>query len=152
MNNKTLPEGLHPETLAVREAVERSQWGEHCEALYMTSSFVQPDADSETRFAAIWQATRDMFVDSSSRVKASDILTRWTAAPFGVKAGIQPVLLSAFLLAHQSNVAVYKDGMFIPRLTDADIDEAMSGNICRCATYTRIRAAIKLASGQKTEA
>ncbi|MES3029263.1 MAG: (2Fe-2S)-binding protein [Pseudomonadota bacterium] len=36
--------------------------------------------------------------------------------------------------------------------TDADIDEAMSGNICRCATYTRIRAAIKLASGQKTEA
>lgn len=85
--------------------------------------FVQPDADSETRFAAIWQATRDMFVDSSSRVKASDILARWTTAPFGVKAGIQPVLLAAFLLAHQSNVAVYKDGMFIPRLTDADIDE-----------------------------
>ena len=39
-----------------------------------------------------------------------------------------------------------------PKPTDADIDEAMSGNICRCATYTRIRAAIKLASGQKTEA
>jgi isoquinoline 1-oxidoreductase subunit alpha len=36
--------------------------------------------------------------------------------------------------------------------TDADIDEAMSGNICRCATYVRIRAAIKKASGQKTEA
>ena len=33
--------------------------------------------------------------------------------------------------------------------TDADIDAAMSGNICRCATYTRIRAAIKRASGQK---
>jgi isoquinoline 1-oxidoreductase alpha subunit len=39
-----------------------------------------------------------------------------------------------------------------PRPTDADIDEAMAGNICRCATYTRIRAAIKLASGQKSEA
>jgi isoquinoline 1-oxidoreductase subunit alpha len=39
-----------------------------------------------------------------------------------------------------------------PKPTDADIDAAMSGNICRCATYTRIRAAIKLASGQKTEA
>ena len=36
--------------------------------------------------------------------------------------------------------------------TDADIDAAMAGNVCRCATYTRIRAAIKLASGQKTEA
>jgi isoquinoline 1-oxidoreductase subunit alpha len=32
------------------------------------------------------------------------------------------------------------------RPTDADIDAAMSGNICRCGTYTRIRAAIKRAS------
>jgi isoquinoline 1-oxidoreductase alpha subunit len=30
--------------------------------------------------------------------------------------------------------------------TDADIDEAMAGNICRCATYVRIRAAIKQAA------
>ena len=30
--------------------------------------------------------------------------------------------------------------------TDADIDAAMTGNICRCATYTRIRAAIKRAA------
>jgi len=29
-----------------------------------------------------------------------------------------------------------------PKPTDADIDDAMSGNICRCATYVRIRAAI----------
>ncbi|MDN7581610.1 isoquinoline 1-oxidoreductase, alpha subunit [Burkholderia orbicola] len=32
-----------------------------------------------------------------------------------------------------------------PHPTDADIDGAMSGNICRCGTYTRIRAAIRLA-------
>jgi isoquinoline 1-oxidoreductase alpha subunit len=32
------------------------------------------------------------------------------------------------------------------RPTDADIDSALSGNICRCATYPRIRAAIKRAS------
>jgi isoquinoline 1-oxidoreductase subunit alpha len=36
-----------------------------------------------------------------------------------------------------------------PKPTDADIDKAMAGNICRCATYVRIRAAIKRASGQK---
>ena len=33
-----------------------------------------------------------------------------------------------------------------PNPTDADIDAAMSGNICRCGTYPRIRAAIKQAS------
>jgi isoquinoline 1-oxidoreductase alpha subunit len=31
----------------------------------------------------------------------------------------------------------------IPRPTDRDIDQAMNGNICRCAAYVRIRAAIK---------
>ena len=36
-----------------------------------------------------------------------------------------------------------------PKPTDADIDSAMNGNICRCGTYGRIRAAIKRASGEK---
>jgi len=36
-----------------------------------------------------------------------------------------------------------------PKPTDADIDKAMSGNICRCGTYPRIRAAIKQAAGTK---
>src|SRR6201993_2836863 len=36
-----------------------------------------------------------------------------------------------------------------PKPTDADIDDAMSGNICRCGTYTRIRAAIKKAAAQQ---
>ncbi|QUD86255.1 (2Fe-2S)-binding protein [Phenylobacterium montanum] len=35
-----------------------------------------------------------------------------------------------------------------PKPTDDDIDQAMSGNICRCGAYQRIRAAIKDASGQ----
>ena len=34
-----------------------------------------------------------------------------------------------------------------PKPTDADIDSAMSGNICRCGTYTRIRKAIHRAAG-----
>jgi isoquinoline 1-oxidoreductase alpha subunit len=34
-----------------------------------------------------------------------------------------------------------------PKPSDADIDKAMSGNLCRCGTYPRIRAAIKQASG-----
>ncbi|MFN7949366.1 MAG: (2Fe-2S)-binding protein [Blastocatellia bacterium] len=36
-----------------------------------------------------------------------------------------------------------------PAPTDADIDAAMKGNICRCGTYQRIRQAIKQASNQK---
>lgn len=35
-----------------------------------------------------------------------------------------------------------------PKPTDTDIDDAMSGNICRCGTYNRIRAAIKSVAAQ----
>ncbi len=34
-----------------------------------------------------------------------------------------------------------------PKPTDAQIDEAMAGNLCRCGTYVRIRKAIKQAAG-----
>jgi len=37
-----------------------------------------------------------------------------------------------------------------PRPTDAQIDEAMAGNVCRCGTYQRIRAAIKSAAGVRS--
>jgi isoquinoline 1-oxidoreductase alpha subunit len=36
-----------------------------------------------------------------------------------------------------------------PHPGDADIDRAMAGNICRCGTYSRIRAAIKQAAGRR---
>jgi aerobic-type carbon monoxide dehydrogenase small subunit (CoxS/CutS family) len=34
-----------------------------------------------------------------------------------------------------------------PKPSDADIDDAMTGNLCRCATYLRIREAIHRAAG-----
>lgn len=44
-------------------------------------------------------------------------------------------LMSAAALLHET-----------PKPTDEDIDNAMSGNVCRCGTYQRVRAAIKRAS------
>jgi O-succinylhomoserine sulfhydrylase len=49
---KPLPEGLGRDTLAVREGLPASAWGENSEALFLTSSFVQPDAETAVaRFA-----------------------------------------------------------------------------------------------------
>ena len=44
-----LPEGLRPETLAVRTAMAPSQHGENSEGLFLTSAFVQPDAETSAR-------------------------------------------------------------------------------------------------------
>jgi O-succinylhomoserine sulfhydrylase len=48
MSDKKKPT-LHRDTLAVREAVERSQYGENSEALYLTSGYVQPSAEAGAR-------------------------------------------------------------------------------------------------------
>ena len=46
---KPPPRPLHRDTLAVREAVARSQYGENSEALYLTSGYVQPTAEAAAR-------------------------------------------------------------------------------------------------------
>ena len=55
------------------------------------------------------------------------------------------IMSAAALLAAASAVESAAAALLVTNQTptDADIDRAMSGNICRCATYVRIRAAIK---------
>ncbi|RZL85871.1 MAG: O-succinylhomoserine sulfhydrylase [Variovorax sp.] len=49
MTDRSLPPGLHRDTLAVRTALEHSQYGENSEALFLTSGFVQSDAATSAR-------------------------------------------------------------------------------------------------------
>jgi O-succinylhomoserine sulfhydrylase len=52
LKKKELPPGLHRETLALRASIEPSQYGEHSEAIFLTSGFVQPDSETMAhRFA-----------------------------------------------------------------------------------------------------
>lgn len=85
--------------------------------------FCEPSAASPKGFAYLWKATRQLFSDANARVSVNAIYDRWRKV--GMKQGILPVFLTAFLLVHKANIAVYKEGMFIPRLSDADIDECL---------------------------
>jgi energy-coupling factor transporter ATP-binding protein EcfA2 len=87
--------------------------------------FMQPSDGFAQGFEPLWQATRALFSDANARVGAHEIFALWCAPPFGMKRGIQPVILTAFILAHKANIAVYKDAMFVPWLTDFDIDECL---------------------------
>jgi hypothetical protein len=88
-----------------------------------TWGFYPPDSKHAKSFDAMWKAARSKFVNASARIAVTDIHDLWADKPFGLRQGAVPVLMAAFLLAHKGNLAVYKDGIFIPRLGDADIDE-----------------------------
>ncbi len=49
MTQRNLPDNLHRDTLAVRVAIDPSQYGENSEALYLSSGFLQPDAETAAR-------------------------------------------------------------------------------------------------------
>ena len=90
-----LPEGLRPETLAVRTALAPSQHGENSEGLFLTSSFVQPDAEtSARRFAQMEDFT---YARTSNPTVRS--LEQRLAAMEGAEAGITTSTgMSAILL------------------------------------------------------
>ncbi|CAG75775.1 putative ATP-binding protein [Pectobacterium atrosepticum SCRI1043] len=85
--------------------------------------FTPPKGGKNSSFSALWEKTHKVLQNKSTITPASDIHALWAAPPFGLKKGAMPIILMAFLLAYKGNIAVYKDGVFVPNITDADIDE-----------------------------
>ena len=115
MTEKSLPPGLHPDTLAVREAVERSQWGEHSEALYLSSSFVQSDcASSARRFANeeagyTYSRTANPTVTSFERRLAA---MEGTECAVATSTGMSAILLVALTVLKAGDHVVCSQSMF----------------------------------------
>jgi len=82
-----------------------------------------PDELHGTTLIRLWDETRKLFSDPSKRVEAVEIDRLWSSEPYGIRYGVRPILMTAFLLAHKGNIAAYKDGMFVPCLNNADLDE-----------------------------
>jgi len=80
-----LPDDVRLDTLAVREGLPRSQWGENSEALFLTSSFVQPDAASA---AARFANEEDAFIYSRFTNPTVTMMERRLAALEGAEACI----------------------------------------------------------------
>lgn len=90
-----------------------------------TWQFTPPGNKVAGDFLSLWRKTKTLFLDASILVGVREIYSLWSAPPFGIKQGVLPVVLTAFILAHKSHIAVYKDGMFVPKISDFDIDECL---------------------------
>lgn len=74
-------------------------------------------------FLPLWDATKKLLMEAPALLSVIDIEKLWSQPPYGMRSGLMPVYFTAFVLANRGNLAVYKDGVFIPELTDADFDE-----------------------------
>jgi hypothetical protein len=71
----------------------------------------------------LWLATKSFLLEDDSRKKLSQLYELWANPPYGLRAGVMPVLAMAFFLANRSALALYVDGAFTSELSEAMIDE-----------------------------
>ncbi len=115
MNERPLPPGLHRDTLAVRTALEPSQYGENSEALFLSSSFVQPDAEtSARRFAGTeegftYTRTSNPTVTSFERRLAA---LEGTEAAIGASSGMGAILMMCMGLLKSGDHVVCSRSVF----------------------------------------
>ena len=72
-------------------------------------------APTDEKLKAVWDHI-ELFLDSTELAAKSldDLRQELTAAPYGVKEGVIPVLLLLVILIHQSEISVYEDGTYTP--------------------------------------
>ena len=115
MTLKKLPDNLHRDTLAVRVALEPSQYGENSEALYLSSGFLQPDAEtSARRFAGIEQGytygrTSNPTVTSFERRLAA---LEGSEAAIGASTGMGAILMMCMGLLKAGDHVICSRSMF----------------------------------------
>jgi hypothetical protein len=84
-------------------------------------AFVAPDAGDDAQ--KIWDALRSALAKSDGgRVDLRQLYSTLQIPPFGMKEGVLPILLVAFVLSLQDELAVYEDGTFVPNLTPAILE------------------------------
>ena len=115
MPSHPLPPGLHPDTLAQRVAMERSQYGENSEALYLSSGYVQPSAEvSARRFGG---EDEGFTYGRSGNPTVSSFEMRLAAmegteAALATSSGMSAVMLMLFSLLKAGDHVLYSQSMF----------------------------------------
>jgi hypothetical protein len=88
--------------------------------------FRAPPTNSSVNLRPAWDTIDEFFKDTESGGRSvSQLFDRLAVAPFGILRGTMPVLFCAALLVHEHEVALYKDGTFIPSPSTPDFELLM---------------------------
>ena len=115
MSQHPLPNDLHLETLAVRLAADRSQFGENSEALYLTSGYVQPSAEASARRFAGEEDGYTYGRSGNPTVTSFEMrlaALEGSEAALATSSGMSSVMLMLFSLLKAGDHVVYSQSMF----------------------------------------
>ncbi|MCY4227322.1 MAG: ATP-binding protein [Gammaproteobacteria bacterium] len=71
----------------------------------------------------LWEKTDSFLRQHEDRtVSITEVYALWSTAPFGLKDGLMPVLMVAFILSRREQIALYREGVFQARFKDIDVE------------------------------
>ena len=87
--------------------------------------FVAPRSDEldDNNLGLVWAAAdTHLQINAQSTVSIEEIYKIWSRPPFGIRDGLLPVLIVAYIQSRRSHVTLYRERIFQPRLTDLDVE------------------------------
>lgn len=87
--------------------------------------FAAPAARDTARLEPLWAQTDAALQRNASGVSAADLYELWRSPPFGVRDGLLPILLVAYLMTRAGRSAIYLSGVFRPSLDTFVIDRLL---------------------------
>ncbi|MDF0379002.1 ATP-binding protein [Methylophilus sp. YYY-1] len=80
---------------------------------------------ADNSFYRLWDETDKLFSEDNQIVSVSSIYSLWSKPPFGLKQGIVPIILIAYLRSRHEQLAVYKEDIFQTNFDDETVDELL---------------------------
>lgn len=110
------PEGAFCDSLLVGAGIYKESDGRW--------HFTLPQAESDpSNLTPLWSLLTDYLQNSKEKIVSAETLySIMRRPPFGIKTGLLPVLLVAFILSKRSDLAIYREGIFQAHFDDYDID------------------------------
>ena len=87
--------------------------------------FVNPNNDESDlhNLYSMWSDASNFLKENASRnVAVSELFKLWHAPPYGVKTGLFPILVVAFILSNLNKLAIYRNELFRARFDDVDVE------------------------------
>jgi hypothetical protein len=130
-------DGWGPERAMYHGVVEHLGLHGHSDAAEGAFQLSEPDESSSTH--PVWNVLRAELQGATKQTPVADLFTTIASPPFGVKAGVVPVLITTALLLYSDDVAIFEEGSYVPRLTPEHVERLIAAPSRFTVKYVAVR-------------
>ncbi|RSN64666.1 ATP-binding protein [Actinomadura sp. WAC 06369] len=91
-----------------------------------THGVARPTPEQNPHAAPVWEALEGILTDAKQNTRIVDIYAQLMAPPYGVKAGVVPILLVTALIVRGDDIALFEEGNYCPRLSPEVIERLIA--------------------------